>query len=32
MDAIDWRTILVDNYKKLGLNENELSIILVTNS
>jgi len=32
MDAIDWRMILVDNYKKLGLNENELSIILVTNS
>ncbi len=32
MDAIDWRTILVDNYKKLGLSENELSIILVTNS
>ena len=32
IDAIDWRMILVDNYKKLGLNENELSIILVTNS
>lgn len=32
MDTIDWRTILVDNYKKLGLSENELSIILVTNS
>lgn len=32
MDAIDWRMILVDNYKRLGLNENELSIILVTNS
>ena len=32
MDAIDWRMILVDNYKKLGLNENELSIILVTYS
>ena len=32
MDAIDWRMILVDNYKKIGLNENELSIILVTNS
>ena len=32
MDAIDWRMILVDHYKKLGLNENELSIILVTNS
>lgn len=32
MDTIDWRTILVDSYKKLGLNENELSIILVTNS
>lgn len=32
MDAIDWRTILVDNYKRLGLSENELSIILVTNS
>lgn len=32
MDAIDWRMILVDNYKKLGLNEKELSIILVTNS
>ena len=32
MDAIDWRMILVDNYKKLGLNETELSIILVTNS
>lgn len=32
IDAIDWRTILVDNYKKLGLSENELSIILVTNS
>lgn len=32
MDAIDWRMILVDNYKKLGLDENELGIILVTNS
>lgn len=32
IDAIDWRMLLVDNYKKLGLNENELSIILVTNS
>ena len=32
MDAVDWRMILVDNYKKLGLNENELGIILVTNS
>lgn len=32
IDAIDWRMILVDHYKKLGLNENELSIILVTNS
>jgi len=32
MDAIDWRMILVDNYKKLGLDEKELSIILVTNS
>lgn len=32
IDAIDWRMILVDNYKKLGLNESELSIILVTNS
>jgi DNA replication protein len=32
IDAIDWRMILVDNYKKVGLNENELSIILVTNS
>ncbi len=31
-DAIDWRMILVDNYKKLGLNEKELSIILVTYS
>lgn len=32
IDAIDWRMILVDNYKKLGLSENELSVILVTNS
>lgn len=32
IDAVDWRTILVDNYKRLGLSENELSIILVTNS
>lgn len=32
IDAIDWKMILVDNYKKLGLNEIELSIILVTNS
>lgn len=32
IDAIDWRMILVDHYKKLGLNEKELSIILVTNS
>ena len=32
INAIDWRMILVDNYKKLGLDENELSIVLVTNS
>ena len=32
MDLFDWRMVLVDNYKKMGLSEVDLSIILVTNS
>ncbi len=29
MDAIDFRYILLDTYKKLGINENELAVILM---
>lgn len=32
MDMFDWQMVLIDNYKKIGLNEVDLSIILVTNS
>lgn len=32
MDAFDWQRVLIENYKKLGLNENELSVILVVDS
>ena len=32
IDVFDWKSVLIDNYKKLGLNETELSIILVVDS
>ena len=28
-NMIDWKTLLIENYKQLGLNENEVSIILI---
>ena len=30
LDAVDFRYILLDQYQKLGLNENDLAVILVT--
>lgn len=29
MDFFDWRMVLIDNYKKIGLDEKDVSIILV---
>ena len=29
MEALDFRYLLIEHYKKIGLDENELSVILV---
>ena len=28
-NMIDWKSLLIENYKQMGLNENEVSIILI---